>query len=65
MPSLRCRGSIAQAAVVIALLWSRPAAAQVGPPKVHGDLLNTLGTGAYFEIVDQARAEGRLLILQR
>jgi hypothetical protein len=57
MPNLPCRGSIAQAAVVVALLWSMPAVAQVGPPREHGGLYNNLVTGACVEIVDQAKAE--------
>ncbi len=60
MPNLQCRGSIALAAVVVALLWSRPTAAQVGPPQGHGRLWNNLVTGTYVEIVDQAKAEQRL-----
>ena len=60
MPKLRCRGSNALAAVVVALLWSRPTAAQVGPPHGHGGLWNNLVTGTYVEIVDQAKAEQRL-----
>ncbi len=60
MPNLQCRGSIVLAAVVVALLWSRPTAAQVGPPHGHGGLWNNLVTGTYVEIVDQAKAEQRL-----
>jgi hypothetical protein len=60
MPNLQCRGPIALAAVVVALLWSRPTAAQVGPPTGHGGLWHNVVTGAYVEIVDQAKAEQRL-----
>ena len=60
MPNVQCRGSIALAAVVVALLWSRPAAAQVGPPHGHGGSWNNLVTGTYVEIIDQAKAERRL-----
>lgn len=64
MPNLPGRGSIALAAVVVALLWSRPAAAQLGPPGGHGGLVNNLVTGASFEIVDRSKAERRLSHLQ-
>ena len=64
MSQLQCRGSIARAAVVVALLWSRSADAQVGidpgPPRGHGGLLNNLVTGVQVELVDQAKAERRL-----
>src|SRR4051812_22813717 len=60
MPNLQSRGSIALAAVTVALLWSKPAAAQVGPPQGHGSLWNNVVTGAYVEITDQAKAERRL-----
>ena len=68
MSRLRCRGSIAQAAVVVALLWSRPADAQVGvdpgPPREPGGLVNNLLTGVQYDIVNQAKAEHRLQYLQ-
>ena len=60
MPNLQSRGSIVLAAVAVALLWARPAAAQVGPPHGHGDSWNNLVTGTYVEIMDQAKAERRL-----
>ena len=51
MSRLQCRGSIARAAVVVALLSSRPADAQLGvdpgPPREHGGLLNTFITGVH------------------
>ena len=68
MSKLQCRGSIAQAAVVVALLWSRPADAQVGvapgPPGEPGGLLNNLVTGVQYDLVNQAKAERRLQHLQ-
>jgi hypothetical protein len=49
MSKLQCRGSIARAAIVVALLWSGSADAQVtndpGPPREPGGLLNNLLTG--------------------
>jgi hypothetical protein len=60
MPDLQCRGSIALAAIAVTLLWSRPAAAQVGPPRGHGGLWNHPVTGTFVEIVDRAKAERRL-----
>jgi hypothetical protein len=68
MSRLQCRGSIAGAAVVVALLSSRPAHAQVGvdpgPPREHGGLLNNLITGVEYDILNQAMAEHRLQKLQ-
>ena len=68
MSRLQCRGSIALAAVVVALLSSRPADAQVsndpGPPRQPGGLLNNLVTGVQYDIVNQAKAERRLQYLQ-
>jgi hypothetical protein len=68
MSRLQCRGSIARAAVVIALLSSRPADAQFGvdpgPPREPGGLLNNLVTGAHYDIVNQALAERHLQHLQ-
>ena len=68
MSRLQCRGSIAGAAVVVALLSSRPADAQVGvdpgPPREPGGLLNDLVTGVEYDIVNQALAEQRLQNLQ-
>ena len=68
MSRLQCRGSIAGAAVVVALLSSRPADAQVGvdpgPPREPGGLLNNLLTGVEYDIVNQALAEKHLQHLQ-
>ncbi len=68
MSRLQCRASIAGAAVVVALLWSRPAGAQVGvdpgPPREPGCLLNALVTGVQYDIVNQALAERRLQNLE-
>jgi hypothetical protein len=62
------RGSIAGAAVVVALLSSRPADAQVGvdpgPPREPGGLLNAVVTGVYYDVVNQELAEHRLQKLQ-
>src|SRR4051812_11624960 len=60
MSNLQSRGSIALAAVAIALLWSRPAAAQVGPSHGHGNVRDNVVTGAYIDIIDRANAERRL-----
>ncbi len=64
MSRLQCRGSIAGAAVAVALLSSRPAAAQVGvdpgPPREHPGCLNAVITGAEYDIVNRALAERRL-----
>ncbi len=68
MSRLQCRGSIAGAAVVVALLSSRPADAQVGvdpgPPREPGGLCNNLLTGVEYDIVNQELAEHRLQHLQ-
>jgi hypothetical protein len=68
MSRLQCRVLIAGAAVVVALLSSRPADAQVGvdpgPPREPGGLLNALVTGAQYDIVNEALAEHRLQKLQ-
>ena len=70
MSRLQCRGSIARAAVVVALLSSRPADAQVvvdpGPVRQLGSLLNAspLVTGVQYDLVNQAKAERRLQYLQ-
>jgi hypothetical protein len=68
MSSLQCRGSIAGAVVVVALLSSRPADAQVGvdpgPPREPGGLYNALVTGVYYDVANQALAEHRLQKLQ-
>jgi hypothetical protein len=68
MSRLQCRGSIAGAAVVIALLSSRAAEAQVGvdpgPPREHGGLVNDLVSGVKYDIVNKELAEHRLQKLQ-
>jgi hypothetical protein len=68
MSRLQCRGSIARAAVVVALLSSRPADAQVivdpSPTPQPGGLLNDLVTGVQYDIVNQAKAERRLQHVQ-
>ncbi|WZO97745.1 hypothetical protein EP7_004793 [Isosphaeraceae bacterium EP7] len=68
MPKLLCRSSIAQAAIVVAILWSRPAHAQVviyqGPPREPGGLVNNLVTGVQYDLVNQAKAERRLQHVQ-
>ena len=64
MSQLPCRGSLARVAVLVALLWSRPAGAQVtndpGPPREPGGFLNNMVIGAQYDIVNQAKAERRL-----
>jgi hypothetical protein len=67
MSRLQCRGSIAWVAVVVALLSSRPADAQVvdpGPTRQHGGLLYPLVSGVHIELVDRAKAGRRLQKLQ-
>jgi hypothetical protein len=68
MSRLHCKGSIAGAVVVVALLSSRPADAQVGvdpgPPREHPGCLNAVITGAEYDIVNVAMAERRLQNLQ-
>ena len=68
MSRLQCRGSIAQAAVVVALLWARPADAQVGvnprPLREPGSAWNNLVTGVQYDLANQAKAERRLEYLQ-
>jgi hypothetical protein len=69
MSRLQCRGSIARAAfVVVALLSSRPADAQIsndpGPPREPGGLVNNLLTGVQYDIVNQAKAERHLQHVQ-
>jgi hypothetical protein len=65
---LQCRCSIVGAAVVVALLSSRTADAQVGvdpgPPREPGGLCNNLVTGAHYDIVNVALAEHRLQKLE-
>jgi hypothetical protein len=63
MSRLQYRGSISLAAVVVVLLSSRAAEAQVvvpGPPRQHGSLLRDLTTGAWYDRANQANAERRL-----
>jgi hypothetical protein len=68
MSRIQCRGSIALAAVVVALLSTRPADAQVGfypgPPREPGGLVNNLVTGVEYDILNQAKAERRLQQVQ-
>ena len=68
MSRIPVRGWIALAAVVVALLWSRPANAQVGidpgPPREQFGLVNNVVIGAQYDIVNQKLAERRLFILQ-
>jgi len=68
MSKLQCRSSIAFAAVVVALLSSRSADAQlVDPPglteKPRG-VGNGFVTGVWYDVVNQAKAERRLENLQ-
>lgn len=64
----QCRGSIAGAAVVVALLCSRPAAAQVvgapGPHQPPRGSFSGLGTGIQYDILNQAKAERRLQFVE-
>ncbi len=64
MSTLQCRGSIALAALVVALLSANPADAQVtndpGPPREPGGLVNNLLTGVAYDVANQAAAEHRL-----
>ncbi len=63
MSRLRYRGSITLAAVVVALLASRPAAAQVvvpAPARQHDGLANGLITGSWYDRANQADAEWHL-----
>ena len=68
MSRLQCRGSIARAALVVAVLSSRSADAQlVDPPglteKPRG-VGNPFVTGVWYDVVNKAKAEQRLLNLQ-
>jgi hypothetical protein len=67
MSRLQCRGSIALAAVVVALLSSRPAGAQVvvvpGPKQPKGPG-HPLITGVWYDVANQAKAERLLEHLQ-
>ncbi|MDR3635971.1 MAG: hypothetical protein P4L84_19370 [Isosphaeraceae bacterium] len=64
MSRLPYQGSIALTAVVVVLLSSRPAGAQVvvvpSPPRQHGGLLSDLVTGAWYDRANQASAEHHL-----
>lgn len=68
MSRIQFRGSIAIAAVVVALFSSRAADAQVGvdpgPPREPRGLCNDLITGVEYDVVNQALAEHRLQKLQ-
>lgn len=68
MLRLQCRGSIAGAAVLVALLSTRPVHAQVGvdpgPPREHEGLLRSIITGAEYDILNQKLAEKQLRHLQ-
>jgi len=68
MSTNSCRGWIAGLAVVLALLLSKSADAQVtndpGPPRESGTFWNNLYTGAEYDILNQAKAERRLLHFQ-
>jgi hypothetical protein len=61
MSRLQCRWSIAVAAVVVTLVWSRAADAQIGvdpgPPREPGGLCNAFITGVYYDVANQALAE--------
>jgi hypothetical protein len=67
MSRIPCRDSIVRAAVLVALLSSRPAGAQFvgsGPPPHTGGLVNNLVTGVQYDIVNQAKAEHHLQYVQ-
>ena len=68
MSRLQGRGSIARAVVVVALLSSRPADAQIsddpGPPREPGGLVNNLLTGVQYDIANQAMADKHLRHVQ-
>jgi hypothetical protein len=67
MSTIQCRGSIALATVVVALLSSGAADAQVidrGPLPHPANLWNVNYPGPLVEIVDQKKAERRLQRLQ-
>ena len=69
MSERQCRIPIALAAVVAALLWSKPAHAQIGgpafsPPREPGGLVNNLAIGVQYDIVNKEKAEQRLERLQ-
>lgn len=62
------RGLIPLAALVVVLLSSRPADAQVygvpGPPRQHGGMFHALATGSWYEMMAQKHAERRIQRLQ-
>jgi hypothetical protein len=68
MSSLLCRGSIAAAAVLVALLSSKPVAAQIGvdpgPPRERRTLCRDIITGAEYDVVNVAMAQHRLEYFQ-
>jgi hypothetical protein len=67
MSRIQCRSSIALAAVVLALLSSRPAEAQVvfpGPPPHHAGGLHDPITGVQYDRANQAKAEWHLHCVQ-
>ncbi len=67
MSRLGCRGSIIPAAVMVALLSSGPADAQVGnsgSARDPGGPGNGLVTGVYYDVANQAKAERRLRFTQ-
>ncbi len=68
MSRLHCRGSIAGAALVVALLSSTPAAAQIGvdpgPPREHPGFCRAVITGAEYDILNEAHAQWRFEKLQ-
>ena len=68
MSRRQCRGSIAGAVVLVALLSSRPAHAQIGvdpgPPREPTCCLNRVIIGAEYDIVNKAMARHRLDYLQ-
>ncbi len=69
MSRMQCRGWIVLAGVVVALLSSTPAKAQVvgidpGPPRESRTKLNDVITGVYYDVKNQALAEHRLQYLE-
>jgi hypothetical protein len=68
MSAFHCRGSIIGTAVVIALLSSRPAAAQIGvdpgPPRERRSLCRDIITGAEYDVVNVELAQHRLRCYQ-
>src|SRR3954447_4281843 len=68
MCRLQCRGSIARAAIVVALLSSRAADAQgvfdPGPTQAHGYQWYVKNSGVQLELSHQAKAERRLQKLE-